>query len=171
MPRDENSIQKRLVKLVLLISGGVLLLSSTTILVYEFLNFRQTTINQASTLAKIIATNSTAALAFDNADDAREVLSAFRAESHVVAAGLYTRSGRLFASYTADGAAMLPAALAEQDGYRFEQGHLIGVQPVVQGSRRMGTLYLKSNMGAIYERFRSFSVIVALVLALACAVA
>jgi len=138
---------------------------------YDFLTYRQSTLHNLATLGEAIAANSTAALAFDNADDAREVLSAFRAESHVVAAGLYTRAGRLFASYPAGGAAALPAALAEQDGYRFEQGHLIGVQPVVQGGRRMGTLYLKSNMGAIYERFHSFSLIVVLVLALACVVA
>jgi hypothetical protein len=100
---------------------------------YDFLTYRRSTLHNLATLGAAIAANSTAALAFDNADDAREVLSAFRAESHVVAAGLYTRSGKLFASYpTADAA--LPAALAVPDGYRFEQGHLIGVQPVVQGT-------------------------------------
>ena len=35
----------------------------------------------------------------------------------------------------------------------------------------MGTLYLKSDMGAIYERFRSFGLIAVLVLVLACGVA
>ena len=86
MPLTGNTIQRKLVRIVLLISGAVLLLTGTTILTYEFLTFRKTTVQQASTLGKIIATNSTAALAFDNPDDAKEILSALKAEQSVAAA-------------------------------------------------------------------------------------
>ena len=170
MPHRSRPIRRTLITALLLTSGAAMLTTALAFFAYDFLTYRQSTLRNLGTLGAAIAANSTAALAFDNADDAREVLSAFRAESHVVAAGLYTRSGKLFASYPAADAA-LPAALTTQDGYRFEQGHLIGVQPVVQGGRRMGSLYLKSDMGAIYERFRSFSLIAGLVLALACLVA
>ena len=70
MPVKRNTIHRKLVNIVLLISGGVLLLACTTILTYEFLTFRQTTVEQASTLGRIIAANTTAALAFDNPADA-----------------------------------------------------------------------------------------------------
>jgi signal transduction histidine kinase/ActR/RegA family two-component response regulator len=170
MPQRSRPIQRTLITALLSISGAVMLTTAVAFFAYDFLTYRQATVRSLATLGEAIAANSTAALAFDNADDAREVLSAFRAESHVIAAGLYTRSGTLFASYPAANAA-LPAALAAGDGYRFEAGRLIGVQPVVQGGHRMGTLYLKSDMGAIYERFRSFSLIAGLVLALACLVA
>jgi signal transduction histidine kinase/ActR/RegA family two-component response regulator len=58
-----------------------------------------------------------------------------------------------------------------QDGYRFESGYLIGVQPVVQGARRMGTLYLKSDLGALHDWLRSFSLIALLVLGISYLVA
>ena len=170
MPHGSRPIQRTLITALLLISGAVMLTTAGAFFAYDFLTYRHATVRNLATLGEAIAANSTAALAFDNADDAREVLSAFRAESHVIAAGLYTRSGTLFASYPAEHAA-LPAALVAGDGYRFEQGRLIGVQPVAQGGHRMGTLYLTSDMGAIYERFRSFSLIAGLVLALACLVA
>jgi signal transduction histidine kinase/ActR/RegA family two-component response regulator/uncharacterized membrane protein affecting hemolysin expression len=170
MPHGSRPIQRTLITALLLISGAVMLTTAAAFFAYDFLTYRQATVRSLATLGEAIAANSTAALAFDNADDAREVLGAFRAESHVIAAGLYTRSGTLFASYPAAHAA-LPAALSAGDGYRFEQGRLIGVQPVVQGGHRMGTLYLTSDMGAIYERFRSFSLIAGLVLVLACLVA
>jgi signal transduction histidine kinase/ActR/RegA family two-component response regulator/uncharacterized membrane protein affecting hemolysin expression len=170
MQYGSRPIQRTLITALLVISGAVMLTTAAAFFAYDFLTYRQATVRNLATLGEAIAVNSTAALAFDNADDAREVLSAFKAESHVIAAGLYTRSGTLFASYPATHAA-LPPALAAGDGYRFEQGRLIGVQPVVQGGHRMGTLYLTSDMGAIYERFRSFSLIVGLVLALACLVA
>jgi signal transduction histidine kinase/ActR/RegA family two-component response regulator/HAMP domain-containing protein len=170
MQHGSRPIQRTLITALLLISGAVMLTTAAAFFAYDFFTYRQATVRNLATLGEAIAANSTAALAFDNADDAREVLGAFRAESHVIAAGLYTRSGTLFASYPATRAA-LPATLAARDGYRFEQGRLIGVQPVVQGGHRMGTLYLTSDMGAIYERFRSFSLIAGLVLVLACLVA
>ena len=170
MPHGSRPIQRTLITALLLISGAVMLTTAAAFFAYDFFTYRQATVRNLATLGEAIAANSTAALAFDNADDAREVLGAFKAESHVIAAGLYTRSGTLFASYPAAHAA-LPGTLTVGDGYRFEQGRLIGVQPVVQGGHRMGTLYLTSDMGAIYERFRSFSLIAGLVLVLACLVA
>ena len=166
MRQRSRPIRRTLITALLLTSGVAMLTSALALGVYDFMTYRQSTLRNLGTLGAAIAANSTAALAFDNPDDAREMLSAFKAESHVVAAGLYARSGRLFASYPAANAA-LPAELAAPDGYRVEGDQLIGVQPVIQGGHRMGTLYLKSDMGAIYERFRSFSLIAALVVALA----
>ena len=170
MRQRSQPIRRTLITALLLTSGAAMLTSAVALSVYDFMTYRQSTLRNLGTLGTAIAANSTAALAFDNPDDAREVLSAFRAESHVVAAGLYTPSGKLFASYPAANAA-LPTELTAPDGYTVEREQMIGVQPVVQGGHRMGTLYLKSDMGAIYERFRNFSVIAALILVLAWLVA
>src|SRR5882757_1962658 len=170
MPKRSRPIRQTLIAVILLTSGAVMLSTAAAFFAYDYLTYRQQALSNLATFGEAIAANSTAALAFDNADDAREVLSAFRAERHVVAAALYTRAGELFASYPA-AAATQPSAATLREGYRFEHGYLIGVQPVVQGGRRMGTLYLKSDMGAIYERFRSFGLIAVLVLLLACGVA
>lgn len=56
---------------------------------------------QLSTLADIIAKNSTAALAFDDAKSASQTLQALSAERNILQARLYTREGRVFASYSA----------------------------------------------------------------------
>ena len=58
--------------MVLLTSGAVLLLTTASLFAYEFLTFRQASRQQLDTLGKAIAANSTAALAFDNRDDAEE---------------------------------------------------------------------------------------------------
>ncbi len=163
-------IRRTLINVILLTSGAVMLTTSAAFFAYDFLTYRQQTLRNLATLGEAIAANSTAAVAFQNPDDAREVLAAFKAERHVVAARLYTRSGALFASYPTAPDGNSPADVL-RDGYRFEGGYLIGVQPVVQGTRRLGTLYLKSDLGAIYDRFRSFGLIAALVLALSCVVA
>jgi len=151
----------------------VLLLTCTAFVTYEYLTFRRTSIRELSVLGEIIATNSTAALAFDNQNDAKEILAALRAEKHIVAASLYDKQGRLFTRYPADAPLreFPPAPLA--DGYRFAAGRLIGFAPVVQvkGSQRLGTLYLNSDMEAMYERLRLYGGIAILVFAVSSLVA
>ena len=154
MKLKENTIQRKLVRIVLLISGVVLLSASTTILTYEFLTFRQTTIQQASTLGQIIAANSTAALAFDNSGDATEILSAVKAEQAIVGAGLYNKEGKLFSHYPPNVPRSDFPATPKEDGYRFVDSNLFGFQPVIQGqNNRLGTLYLKWDLKAVYQRF------------------
>ena len=147
-------ITRKLMTVILLTSGAVLTLTCGTFLVYELVTFRQSMVQGLSTLAQAIAANSTAALAFENADDAAQVLSALAADPHVVAAALYDKDGVLFASY-GDPAAE-PLALPSRpgrDGYRFGRATLSLHQPVMIESRRLGTLYLQSDLGAMYQRF------------------
>jgi signal transduction histidine kinase len=150
MPLRDWPIKQKLTAMLLLISGLVLLLTVAGFVTYQVLAYRQTTLKGLATLGRIIAANSTASLAFANQADAREILSALRAEPHVVAAALYDKDGRLFSRYPADlPAGALPAAPA-RDGYRFEHGFLIGVEPVAEVQKaRLGTLYLQSDMKAV----------------------
>src|SRR2546425_5108766 len=164
MPLKDTPIQRKLMTILLLTSGTVLLLTCAAFFVYDLLTFRQATVRELSTLGEIIAANSTAALAFDNQEDAKEILSALKAQQHIVSACLYDKEGGLFATYPEN----LPAddfpTAPEKDGYRFEHSYLAAFQPVVQGSKRLGTLYLKSDMEAMYERFRLYSGIAVLVI-------
>lgn len=172
MPLQDTPIRRKLMTMVLLTSGVVLLLTCTAFITYELLTFRQTMVRNVSTLGEVIAANSTAALAFDNQDDAAEVLAALKAERHIMAASLYDTNGQLFAKYPARLAADAFPVAPEQDGYRFEHSHLVGAQPVVQGNnQRLGTLYLKSDLGAMYERLRLYSGIAASALAVSFLVA
>src|SRR4030088_2655039 len=169
MSRTPTPIRRTLMTVLLLTSGAVMLTTCLAFGAYDYLTYRRQTLHNLATLGEAIAANSTAALAFENPDDAKEVLAALRADPHVVAAILYTRAGTSFASYPAADVGMRSVATLE-DGYRFESGYLIGVQPVVQGARRMGPFYLKSDLGPLYDWLRSFGLIAGLVLAISYAV-
>ena len=164
-------IKRKLMTVILLTSGVVLLLACGTFLAYELLTFRQTMVRNLSTVAQVVAANSTAALAFDNRTDATEVLSALSAERHIVAARLYDKTGTLFAKYpdTApdDG---LPQ-YRERDGYQFERTHFVLQEPVVNANRRLGTLVLQSDLGAMYQRLSLYGGLVAVAIVLSCLVA
>ncbi len=97
--QKNTPIRQKLMMVIMLTSGAALLLMCLAFFTYEVLTFRQATVRQLSTLGKIIAANSTAALAFDNHDDANETLAALKAEQHIVSASLYDKDGKLFAQY------------------------------------------------------------------------
>lgn len=153
MSFKDAPIQRKLMLILLLTSIAVMLAMRAAFFAYEFLMFRQATVRQLSTLGAIIADNSTAALAFQNQDDAQEILAALKAERHIVAACVYDQEGRLFSRYPADLPADAFPGAPGSDGYRFERSQLAGFQPVIQGGNsRLGTVYLKFDAGAIiYE--------------------
>ncbi len=164
MTTSSTPIRRILMRMIFLSSGAVLAVTTTAFCSYEFLTFRQSSVQQLQTLSTAIASNSTAALAFDNADDAAAVLAAFKAEPHVVAAALYDAQGTLFAKYPRGlDAAHFPAGAGAM-GYTFSRTELSGFQPVVEGSRRLGTLFVESDLGAMYARARLYALIVLLVI-------
>jgi signal transduction histidine kinase len=166
-------IRRKLMTMLLVTSGAVLLLTCAAFVGYELLTFRRTAVQQLTTLGEIIAAESTGAVAFDNQRDATEILAALKAERHVVAACIYDRTGRVFARYPDVARDEAFPAAPQPDGFRFVAGHLVGFTPVVQvkGSERFGTLYLNSDMGAMYERLRLYGGIALLVILIASLVA
>ncbi|HEY4300697.1 MAG TPA: ATP-binding protein [Candidatus Didemnitutus sp.] len=152
MPLRNTPIRRKLVLVILLTCLTVMLLMRGAFFTYEYHTFREETQRELATLGRIVAANSTAALAFQNQDDATEVLAALRAERHVTAAALYDGSGRLFARFPAASADALPPAPGS-DGYIFVGSRLAGFEPVLQKERRLGTLYLQVDTGAIMSEW------------------
>ena len=147
---QDMPIRRKLTTMVLVTSVVAMLLMSGAFLTSEFLTIRRTIVRQVATLGEITAANSTGALAFENQEDAREILNVLSAERHIVAAGLYDRNGRLLSRYPASSAVDSVPGAPGAPGYRFEDGCLYGFQPVVQaGGDRLGTLYLKFETSTI----------------------
>ncbi|HEX7069197.1 MAG TPA: ATP-binding protein [Rhodothermales bacterium] len=167
MPMRNLPIRRKLMTVILVTSGAVLLLTCSAFFLYEYITFRQASVRQLLTLGQIVATNSTAALAFDDHAAANEILAALRAERQIVAAGLYDEDGRLFAQYPTDLPREELPATAGPPGFRFANGRLAGFQPVVQGDGRLGTIYLRSSMAGLVARLQLYALIALLVVAVA----
>jgi signal transduction histidine kinase/CheY-like chemotaxis protein len=165
------SIRSRLTRMLLLSSCAVLAITSSAFCAYEFLNFRESSVQQLEILSQAIASNSTAALAFDNAEDAAGVLGAFSADPHIVAAALYDARGKVFATYPKGLNATRIPAQAGESGHHFTQSALIRVQPVMAGADKLGVLYVESDLDAMYARITRYALIVILVVGLSLALA
>ena len=122
-------------QVIFLSCGAVLAITVSAFLGYELLTFRHSSVQQLQTLSKAIASNSTAALAFENPEDAHVVLGALKADPHIVAAVLYDIEGKVLATYPAGlspDSPLQPGAA----GYQFTHSRLRGFEPVIEGSRR-----------------------------------
>ncbi len=166
MAFENMRLRQRLMAIMLMTSASVLLLTCAGFFAYEFLTFRHSMHRQLSTIAAIVADNSTAVLAFKDRGAAREILFALKAEPHITEAALYDEEGHLFTTFPdgngAEGAASVPL-LPAADGFRFDESHLSGFQPVIQNGKRLGTLYVQSDLKAVSERFRLYGAVAGLV--------
>ncbi|MDB6126670.1 MAG: hypothetical protein JWM35_566 [Verrucomicrobia bacterium] len=169
----DTPIRRKLMTMILGTSAVVLLLTCAAFIGYEAVTYRRSAVRELTTLGEVIAAQSTGAVAFDNQHDATEILAALKAERHIVAAALYDQQGRLFSRYPSHvPEKVFPASIAA-DGPHFVSGELVIFTPVVQvaGSTRFGTLYLRSDMGAMYDRLRLYVAIAVLVIVLSSTVA
>ena len=159
MKLKDTPIQTKLMSVILLSCAVVVLLMCTAYIIFEYFTFKQTLKAQVSTLATVIASNSSASLAFDYPKDANETLLALGAEKRIVAACLYDINGALFAKYPPDVAdAKFPVKPAAE-GFFFRNGYMEGFKPVLQKKDQVGTLYIKSDMEAMYTQLKKYGVI------------
>ena len=93
-------IKQKILALTLLTSAMLLIATSVTFLVGEYLSKRESLLESSTTLANVFSINSTAAVMFHDKDAAQEVLLALGVDSKVISAQIYLNDMTLFAHYS-----------------------------------------------------------------------
>ncbi len=158
-------IRRKLTLVIMLTSSIVLFLTCLAFATYELITFRRAMTRNLATLAQVVAANCTGAVAFLDEIDAREKLLSLKAERHIVAAAIYDKEGKLFAKFPAGEPASTFPARPEVDGPRFTRDSLVYFEPVVKEGQRLGTLYLNSDLEALFALIRLYGGIVIMVMA------
>lgn len=166
MKGSMQTFRRRLMRSMLLTSVAGIVLTCAALLLLQFSNSRAQAREQVATLARIISTNSTAALAFGDRADAEQVLASLHTEPSIVGAALYDARGRLFAFYphdrrTADIPATAAAASQIFRGRYLEQFATVREQR----DRNLGFLYLRFDLQAVYDRLWLYLAITAAIIA------
>ena len=148
--------------MLLVTSGAVLALTCAAFILYQYQDYRAVARHTVQTLGEVIASNSTAAVAFDNASDETDVLAALHAEGRVSAAAVYDSGGALFAHYPANAPPTAFPPHPAGDGMRFGAGTLIYYLPIRQGGNaRLGTLYLRWDLTSLHREIALYALIAA----------
>jgi PAS domain S-box-containing protein len=163
MIKLRDSLSKKLTAMNMLVSGVALLLASAAFFVYDLITFRTNLISNTSVQAQIIGSNAVSPLIFNDPQSAEKTLSTLRASQHIVYAGIYDAHGHFFAGYWRQPGAWLPVLLPlgprqQTDHYWFEDGQFALVQTILLDGRPVGIVYIRSDLGAIYDRLRSYGI-------------
>ena len=105
-------------------------------------DFRSQKVQQAEAHANVLAASVSAALAFEEAPEAEQAISALRANSDVQAVGVYRFDGVPFA-LGSDDAHQPPASLSGPPEALFEGDSAIATALVVQEGQELGRVYVR----------------------------
>ena len=142
-----------------------LLFAALGFCLFDLLAFRSTEARELASVADIIGAHSTASLQFQDPTSGLETLETLKVDPRVVAAGLYTHENKIFASYYRDRKSkiILPPQPRRAGNY-FEQGQILIFRPVLLNGKKVGTIFIHSDLQNFYERLKQYGIIAFIVL-------
>lgn len=157
-PFTTRPIGQKLAIVIVATLAIALVLAGVGLLVADSFLFRRTLRQDLTMLARVIAYNSTAALAFNDSVAAATTLEALKARAHVAGACIYRDSPNadtpLFAQYASNQFFACPEKLEPQASTSFDS--LTLTEPIVLDGKDIGTLLLAYDLDELTERLIAF---------------
>jgi PAS domain S-box-containing protein len=148
----DSSIRHKLMLIILLTTGGALFMVSLTLTMYETVSFRNAMVTDLTYQAKLIGSNSIAAISFNDERAVNKILSALEAVPNITKAIVYSDDGRVFARYKRSDLknnVLFPPFIKE--GHSFGMNSLEIFQPIFSRGKQVGTIYVESDLRAMYS--------------------
>ena len=159
-----HCIKRKLTTVIMLTSLVSLVLACAGFAVHEFFTFRSGMVEKLSTLANLIAHNSTAAVQYGATNNAVENLATLRTEHSIQAGWVFDSSGRVFAEYQASGARRIPPPLLSSGQHLFTSDGLVLQRSIVLQGEILGAVCLRSSLVDFNRRVAQYGGIAVLVL-------
>ncbi|HET6144579.1 MAG TPA: ATP-binding protein [Candidatus Acidoferrales bacterium] len=163
MTKFRNSLSKKLTAMNMLVSAGALLLASVAFFGYDLVTFRTNLVTNASIQAQIIGSNAVSPLLFNDSKSAETTLSGLRASQHITYAGIYSAHGDFLAGYWRDQPSQPPALPSvdpvTRETVNFADKEFILARSIPFQGKEVGYVFIRSDLGAINDRLRSYAVI------------
>ncbi len=155
---QDASLRKKLVFLSMLSSGFALTLACCGILAHAYISARGNVTNDITELGEFVAQSTTAALAFNQKNNARENLAIFEFKKNVRAAGIYNENGTLFATYTRSDVETTFPPHPKPKSTRFHGDRLLIFLPITHkgDSIVLGTLFIEADLGTNYTKIANY---------------
>jgi two-component system sensor histidine kinase/response regulator len=158
MPSSSYSIRRKITELVLITCAVAVLVACGVFAVYDILSSRAALARDLTTIAQITGSNSTAALSFDDAESANEILGSLGSKPHIVEACIYKRDGSVFAKYSssASTADFLPPPVSPE-GVHSVSGFMEVFREIRLKNDVVGVIYVKSDLKELRSRMVQFA--------------
>ncbi len=167
MKRRMGNLARRLRRIILIVTGVSLLAASLLYIGYEFFSYRNALAERVASMARIIATNATAALSFEDPGTASQLLESLTLEPGISAAVLYLPDGKPFASFYRDRWARQEVESNDRDWlkrlpqtqdatWRYDSDDFDLLMPVRLKNRIIGYLFIEASLQPLYHRIYAF---------------
>ena len=140
-----RSIRSKLMLVVLATTVAALVVVAIALVIYESRTYERSTAEALMTQAQILGRTTAPALVFDDPAAARDNLALLKVQPQIVAAAIYMKGGRLFASY-GNAAALGPPIprMPQSDGYAIEGSQIVVYRRIVEDRELLGAVYLRA---------------------------
>ena len=157
--------------LILVLTSALSLLFACSILVFNDLwQIRGSLVEGLTEQAGLIGENSSAALVFHDEDAAQEILSAFRHQSNILQAVLFSTKGNILSQYQPGTPPDLVKS-SEEAIYRLSWQSIEIYRKIYINNEHVGTVYLLSNLQPVYQRFHDLLLLTIVAMVLSCLLA
>ena len=145
-------IRQKLRVIVLIVSGVALAGAFGLFMAYQWFSSLDQRAQRLEVTADVVGSQAVAALEFEQESEAGAILNSLRAEPLILAAAVYRRDGRVFATYLRDGTAkgLVPDSPGPE-GPKFEAGHLSVLRPLTSEGARVGAIYIRVDLANIRQ--------------------
>jgi len=151
------SIRYKIALIVLVTSGAALLIAGASLVTFDVRSYKTALVSDLSVKADIIAANSTAALAFEDYDSAKQTLNALVHEYRILVAYLLSAEGLTFATYSrADVHDQHRKPVLREEGFYFADDFLAVRRPIYFDGEVLGHIYIEADLGGVSERVQNF---------------
>jgi signal transduction histidine kinase len=168
---QQSPIARKLTLMNMLVSGIALLLACTAFLAYDRITYRESLVNNLSSQAQIIGSNSVSAIVFNDPQSAQTTLSALRSSPNVLYAAILTPDGQLFSGYwkhpDRHEAVFLPnMQAAEVEAHSFVGNEVLLTRRVMFNDKAVGYVLIRGSLQELSRRTLQFIRIVIAILAI-----
>jgi PAS domain S-box-containing protein len=138
-------------------SAAALLVASLVFTLFDRSTFLRGKTQDLTVTARMVGSNSTAALSFGDPKSAGEILSALQAKQNVINACIYRKDGTVFASYSRDAATSdFNPPPAQIQSTAIVNDHMILFQPILLNGYSIGTIFIEADLTDLSERLMRF---------------
>ena len=141
-------IHRKLIAMALAVSTAALLAAMAGLLAFDVARFRSTSTEGAHVLAQVISENAAAAIVFDDAEAARQMLRSVEGLPVVSRACVYRADGTLLAGYYRSSDLRCPATPVPARSWHAVSSRV----PVVRNGREVGAVYVERTLSDLPGR-------------------
>ncbi len=163
------SIKHKFTLVMMFVSCGSLFLACTGLIVREMVTFRQSMVEELSTIAHVLGSNSAGALMFNDPAFAKKTLATMSSEPHILKIEMYDTKGNLFASYRRAHASRDAISsndpstdssthrfTGKVDGHRFLDNQLELSRQIVFDKETIGSIFLWADLNKLRTRLINY---------------